>query len=93
MIPPASDLLPADVPYEELQALAVDWRRRALQGETFARGKAHEFEVELRRRRQLAGEALARLHPLPPAATLAEVPDRWRRWRAVASWGRRAESV
>ena len=35
---------------EELGALANEWRRKALQGELHARGIAHEFETELRRR-------------------------------------------
>ena len=76
-----------------LQALAADWRRRALQGDKFARGRVHEFEVASRRRRQLEGQTLAVVEPPRPVATLAEVPDRWRRWRAVASWGLRSETV
>lgn len=35
---------------EELGALANEWRKKALQGELHARGIAHEFETELRRR-------------------------------------------
>ena len=35
---------------EELDLLATEWRRRALQGDLHARGIAHEFEAELRRR-------------------------------------------
>ena len=37
---PAFDLLPADLSDEYLQAIAADWRRRALQGDTIARGEA-----------------------------------------------------
>ena len=35
---------------EELGALASEWRKKALQGELHARGIAHEFETEMRRR-------------------------------------------
>jgi len=45
----ASELQPVDLPDDHLQVLAQDWRRRALHGEAFARGPAHECEVELRR--------------------------------------------
>ncbi|QNK65814.1 hypothetical protein [Variovorax sp. PAMC26660] len=38
------------LPVEELGAQAVEWRRRALQGDLHARGLAHELEAELRRR-------------------------------------------
>jgi hypothetical protein len=75
----ASKLQPADLPDDHLQVLAQDWRRRALQGETVARGKAHELEVEIRRRRQRAGEPGAVVEPLRPDVYLAEVPDLWRR--------------
>ena len=90
----ASDLQPADLPDDHLQVLAQDWRRRALHGEAFARGRAHEFEVELRRRqRQQAGVSTAAVEPLRPVPTLGEVPDRWRRWRDEAGWGRRSDFV
>jgi hypothetical protein len=35
---------------EQLFALALEWRKRALQGEGKARGIAHALEVEIRRR-------------------------------------------
>ena len=35
---------------EELGAKAIEWRKRALQGELHARGVAHQLEAELRRR-------------------------------------------
>jgi len=89
----ASDLQPADLPDDHLQVLAQEWRRRALHGEAFARGRAHEFEVELRRRRQQAGVSAAPAEPLPPVPTLGEVPDRLRRWRDVAGWGQRWDFV
>lgn len=38
------------LPDEELGAQAMEWRRRALQGELHARGIAHQLESELRRR-------------------------------------------
>jgi hypothetical protein len=89
----ASERQPADLPDDHLQVLAQDWRRRALQGEAFARGRAHEFEVELRRRRLRAGASTAAVERLSPVPTLCEVPDRWRRWRDVDGWGRRSDFV
>ncbi|MGJ7505477.1 hypothetical protein ACSFBU_34295 [Variovorax sp. ZT5P30] len=38
------------LPDAELGARAVEWRRRALQGDLNARGVAHQLEAELRRR-------------------------------------------
>lgn len=38
------------LPDEELGVRALEWRRRALQGDLNARGIAHELETELRRR-------------------------------------------
>jgi len=38
------------LPDEELGAWAIEWRRRALQGDLHARGVAHQLEAELRRR-------------------------------------------
>jgi hypothetical protein len=38
------------LPDEELGAQALEWRRRALQGDLYARGIAHRLEAELRRR-------------------------------------------
>lgn len=38
------------LPDEELGARAIEWRRRALQGDLHTRGVAHQLEVELRRR-------------------------------------------
>lgn len=35
---------------EELSTMAAEWRRKALQGDLHARGIAHEFETEMRRR-------------------------------------------
>lgn len=35
---------------EQLDALASEWRRKALQGDLLARGIAHELETEMRRR-------------------------------------------
>lgn len=35
---------------EELRRRAAEWRRRALQGDLYARGIAHELETEVRRR-------------------------------------------
>ena len=39
-----------EFPDDQLFALALEWRKRALQGEMEARGIAHALEVEIRRR-------------------------------------------
>lgn len=39
-----------ELPDEVLSAMAIEWRRKALEGELHARGIAHELETELRRR-------------------------------------------
>jgi len=39
-----------ELPDETLSAMAIGWRRKALEGDLHARGIAHEFETELRRR-------------------------------------------
>ncbi|ATA53133.1 hypothetical protein CKY39_07855 [Variovorax boronicumulans] len=35
---------------EELSAMAIEWRRKALRGDLHARGIAHDLETEMRRR-------------------------------------------
>lgn len=37
-------------PDEALSAMAIEWHRKALEGDLHARGIAHELETELRRR-------------------------------------------
>lgn len=39
-----------ELPDEVLSTMAIEWRRKALEGELHARGIAHELETELRRR-------------------------------------------
>lgn len=39
-----------ELPDEALSAMAIEWRRKALEGDFRARGIAHELETELRRR-------------------------------------------
>ncbi|WP_390348940.1 hypothetical protein ACFJIS_14895 [Variovorax boronicumulans] len=39
-----------ELPDEVLSAMAIEWRKKALEGELHARGIAHELETELRRR-------------------------------------------
>ncbi|MFM9925444.1 hypothetical protein VLK31_20815 [Variovorax sp. H27-G14] len=39
-----------ELPDEVLSAMAVEWRRKALERDGHARGIAHELETELRRR-------------------------------------------
>lgn len=67
---------------EEVGAQALEWRRRALQGEWHARGMAHEFERELRRR---AGAPVSNYDSLDlrPLELRAAVQRRWWRfWQA-----------
>ena len=54
--------LPSELNDEALQASAKAWRARALRGERAANGRAHELEVELRRR-------LIPIHPISSAAS------------------------
>lgn len=39
-----------ELPDEVLSTMAIEWRKKALEGELHARGIAHELETELRRR-------------------------------------------
>lgn len=39
-----------ELPDEALHKMAMEWRRKALEGDLHARGIAHELEAELRRR-------------------------------------------
>lgn len=64
-----------ELPDEVLSAMAIEWRRKALEGELHARGIAHELETELRRR---AGAPFTNydtldLRPLETRST----PGRW----------------
>ncbi|MFS2162569.1 hypothetical protein [Variovorax sp. Varisp62] len=66
---------------EELEALASEWRKKALQGELHARGIAHEFETEMRRR---AGASFTNYDTLDlrPLELRAATQRRWWRfWR------------
>lgn len=68
---------------EELGALASQWRRKALQGELDARGIAHEFETEMRRR---AGAPFTNydtldLRPLDPRPLELRAATQRRWWR------------
>jgi len=66
---------------EELGALASDWRKKALQGDPRARGIAHEFEREVRRR---TGAPLANYDALdlrPLELRVAMQRRWWRFWR------------
>ena len=57
--------LPSELNDEALQVSAKAWRARALRGERAANGRAHELEVEVRRR----------LSPIRPISTVARGPD------------------
>ncbi|MET3497082.1 hypothetical protein [Variovorax boronicumulans] len=70
-----------ELPDEVLSAMAVEWRRKALEGDLHARGIAHELETELRRR---AGAPFARYDTLdmrPLGMRTARRPW-WKLWRA-----------
>jgi hypothetical protein len=62
----------------EVSELARHWRREALRGDMDARGRAHEYEVEHRRRVGSSGREQAVLRIVTP---LGEVPmaSTWRR--------------
>ncbi|MNR11525.1 hypothetical protein D3C85_1278270 [compost metagenome] len=66
---------------EELGVLASEWRMKALQGDLHARGIAHEYEREMRRR---AGAPLTNYDTLDlrPLELRAATQRRWWRfWR------------
>lgn len=66
---------------EELGVLASEWRMKALQGDLHARGIAHEYEREMRRR---AGAPLTNYDTLDlrPLELRAATRRRWWRfWR------------
>lgn len=67
----------------ELQQLARSWREQALRGVKEARGQAHEYEAELRRR--LGGRAAAAaseldLRPLDQRTQGEAQRPWWRLW-------------
>lgn len=66
---------PGELPDAELRERALAWRRQALQGALHARGYAHEYESEIRRRDRV----LTTLHAQLEVAALAERPRPW--WR------------
>jgi hypothetical protein len=66
---------------EELGAMAIEWRRKALQGEWHARGIAHELETELRQR---TGAPLTNYDTLDmrPLETRTARRRWWKLWQA-----------
>ena len=68
-----------ELPDEALRAMAIKWRRKALEGNREARGIAHELETELRRR---AGTPFTNYDTfdLRPLEKRAARPDWWRFW-------------
>lgn len=62
---PTDLCLASELNDEALQASAKAWRARALRGERDANGRAHELEVEVRRRES----------PIQPIATVALVSN------------------
>jgi len=66
---------------EALSAMAIEWRRKALEGEPRARGMAHELETELRRR---AGAPFTDYDTLDmrPLATRGARLRWWRFWQS-----------
>ncbi|MDR6524357.1 hypothetical protein J2789_007068 [Variovorax paradoxus] len=67
---------------EELGAQALEWRRRALQGEWHARGIAHEFESEMRRRTGAPTSNYDSLDLRPLELRAAAQRRWWRFWQA-----------
>ena len=69
-----------ELPDETLSAMAIGWRRKALEGDLHARGIAHELETELRRR---AGAPFTNYDTLDmrPLELRAARPRWWRFWR------------
>ena len=65
---------PATLHDAELQALAAEWRIRAMQGDQLAHRMAQSLEAEQRRRIRDSG-----LAPLPPARSHDEGPW-WKFW-------------
>jgi hypothetical protein len=63
---------------DQLFALALEWRKRALQGEREARGIAHALEVEIRRRMGNPTTLSALLDTRPLAAR--SMRPWWRFW-------------
>ncbi len=66
---------------EELGVLASEWRKKALQGDLYARGTAHELETEMRRR---AGSPFTNYDTLdlrPLELRTATQRRWWRFWR------------
>ena len=66
---------------EELGVLASEWRMKALQGDLHARGIAHEYEREMRRR---AGAPLTNYDTLDLRSLEMRTAKRrwWQLWRA-----------
>ena len=69
-----------ELPDEALSAMAIGWRKKALEGDLRARGIAHELETELRRR---AGAPFTHYDTLDmrPLERRAARPRWWRFWR------------
>lgn len=69
-----------ELPDEVLSEMAIEWRRKALEGERHARGIAHELETELRRR---AGATFRNYDTLDMRPLEVRTAGRrwWRLWR------------
>ena len=70
-----------ELPDEVLSAMAVEWRRKALEGDLHARGTAHELETELRRRAGAPFTSYDTLDMRPLEKRTARRPW-WKLWRA-----------
>lgn len=69
------------IPDDELMALAQQWRREALRGSKDARGTAHFYESELRRRRKSETGVVANSVPhIRCSAGRAKSQPWWRLW-------------
>jgi len=70
-----------ELPDEALSTMAIEWRRKALEGDLHARGIAHELETELRRR---AGAPFTNYYTLDLRPLESRTARRrwWSFWRA-----------
>ncbi|WP_291554452.1 hypothetical protein [Comamonas sp. SCN 65-56] len=69
------------IPDDELADLARRWRGEALRGSKDARGTAHLYEVELRRRgRSSSNEATQVVLDMRPLSARGESRPWWRPW-------------
>ena len=77
---PPTTTKPAMLSDMALGAMAIEWRRKALQGDLHARGIAHELEAEMRRRAGTSFPSYDTLDMRPLEKKTARRPW-WAFWR------------